>query len=382
MRYYLLFLLLVLQSLDGISQAKVESQNNTKHYTLGTVVLDAGHGGHDPGCHGKSVQEKDIALAIILQLGHYIEENFPDIQVIYTRKTDVFVKLRERASIANRNTADLFISVHCNSSSSSAPYGTETFVMGLHKTAQNLEVAKRENSVILMENDYRDKYEYDPNSPVAHIMFNLYQNAFLSQSMLLATSIEDQFKNRVKRSSRGVKQAGFWVLYRTAMPSVLIETGFLSNPKEETFLASANGQDLIASAIFRSFREYKDKMEDNNVEAPSGEDSSNTEINHADDTDNATDSIKANMAQIELRVQILASYKPIDLDKAPYNQLEGVFEEKYENGLLRYYYGHFKTTDEARNGLSLAKQAGFSDAFIIGIVEGERKSFQEVLHYF
>jgi len=142
MRYYLLFLLLVLQSLDGISQAKVESQNNTKHYTLGTVVLDAGHGGHDPGCHGKSVQEKDIALAIILQLGHYIEENFPDIQVIYTRKTDVFVKLRERASIANRNTADLFISVHCNSSSSSAPYGTETFVMGLHKTAQNLEVAK------------------------------------------------------------------------------------------------------------------------------------------------------------------------------------------------------------------------------------------------
>lgn len=383
MKYCLLFLLLTLQTLDAYSQEKVENKINNKHYRVGTVVLDAGHGGHDPGCHGKNVHEKDIALAIILKLGAYIEENFPDIKVIYTRKTDVFIELRERAAIANRNNADLFISVHCNSTNSSKPYGTETYVMGLHKTAQNLEVAKRENAVILMENDYRDNYDYDPNSPLAHIMFNLYQNAFLSQSMELATSIEEQFKQRVHRNSRGVKQAGFWVLYRTAMPSVLIETGFLSNPDEEKFLSSDYGQDLIASGIFRAFRDYKLKMENNTVETPPGQDSTiHEETNNSNETLNNSDTSTREKENIELRVQIFATYKAVDLNQKPYKQLEGIYQEQFENGLLRYYYGHYKSVENAKTALKTAQQAGFNDAFLVGYMNGKPKNYQEVLPYF
>jgi N-acetylmuramoyl-L-alanine amidase len=231
-------------------------------YKVKTVVIDAGHGGKDPGTHGKKKNERDITLAIALQLGKIINEFQPDVKVLYTRKTDVFIPLDERAAIANRNNADLFISIHCNANNNKAIHGTETYCMGAHTNAANLEVAKRENSAVLLEKDYLRKYEgFNPNSPLAHIFFSNMQSAYITNSLRFASHVEAQFKNRVGRHSRGVKQAGFIVIYKTAMPSALIETGYLSNAKEEEYLSSAQGQVYLASAIYRAFREYKEEME-------------------------------------------------------------------------------------------------------------------------
>lgn len=234
-----------------------------KHdYKVDVVVIDAGHGGHDSGTRGKKTYEKDVALKIALKLGAYIEKNVPGVKVIYTRKEDKFVELAERANIANKNKADLFICIHANSIPGGKAFGTETFVMGLHKDKANFEVAKRENSVILLEEDYQAKYEgFDPKSPESYILFTINQSSFLESSLLFASKVEDQFKNKVGRSSRGVKQAGFMVLWQTTMPSVLIETGFLSHSSEEQFLASEDGQNLIASGIYRAFKEYKTQIE-------------------------------------------------------------------------------------------------------------------------
>ncbi|MBI1193942.1 MAG: hypothetical protein GC205_12350 [Bacteroidetes bacterium] len=227
-------------------------------YKVRKVVIDAGHGGHDHGCSGAHSKEKHVALQIALKVGAYIEKSLPDVEVIYTRKTDVFVELYERAAIANRADADVFVSIHCNANPNPTPYGTETYVMGLHRNEANLGVAKRENDVILLEDDYNHHYDgFDPNSPNAHIIFSLFQGAHLEQSIELAGRIEEQFSERVGRKSRGVKQAGFLVLYKTTMPAVLIETGFLTNANEENFLASEQGMDLMASAVFRAFRDYK-----------------------------------------------------------------------------------------------------------------------------
>ena len=229
-----------------------------------TVVIDAGHGGKDSGSQGTVSKEKTIALKIALQVGKYIQENMPDVKVIYTRSVDKFIPLYERAEIANRSQADVFISIHCNSlpPKKSNINGTETYVMGLHSTEENLSVAKRENEVILLEDNYSKHYQgYNPNSPEAHIMLSMYRNAYLDQSILLAEKMEHQFKNKAKRSSRGVKQAGFVVLKATAMPAVLVETGFLSNKEEEAYLNSEKGQSYMASSIYRAFREYRDAIE-------------------------------------------------------------------------------------------------------------------------
>jgi len=226
------------------------------------VVIDAGHGGKDPGNSGKKVKEKDIALKMALRVGQYIEKNFPDVKVIYTRKDDRYLALDERAEIANKNKADLFICIHANAHSNTKAFGTETFTMGMHVDDRNLEVAKKENSVILMDENYKERYEgFDPKSPESYILFSLTQSAYQESSISFAQKVEDQFKNRVGRFSRGVKQAGFVVLWRTTMPSVLVEVGFLSNPSEEEFLNTEKGQDLIASGIYRAFKEYKTEVE-------------------------------------------------------------------------------------------------------------------------
>lgn len=227
------------------------------------VVLDAGHGGKDPGCSGKNSKEKDIALDITLRVGQLIKKHHPDVEVIYTRNKDEFVPLRERAAIANRNKADVFISIHCNTTAKrNSAVGTETFVMGLHKAEDNLLVAKRENSVIEHEQNYEAHYDgYDPNSDEGHIVLSMYQNAFLDQSISLANLIEDEFRIHGQRVSRGVKQAGFLVLKNTVMPSVLIEAGFLNNIKEETILTSEEGKDRSATAIFNAFTKYKLDMD-------------------------------------------------------------------------------------------------------------------------
>lgn len=234
-----------------------------------TLVIDAGHGGHDSGTRGGSTKEKDVVLKVALKLGELIKANLPDVKVIYTRDSDKFVELIDRAEIANKNEADLFISIHANSLPASTPaarkeaiYGTETYVMGIHKSEANFEVAKRENSVILLEENYKEKYEgFDPNSPESYILFSLFQSATLEGSLTLASKIEKQFGERAGRRSRGVKQAGFVVLYKTSMPSVLIEIGFLSNAKEEKDLNSEKAQEYIASAIYRAFKEYKSEVE-------------------------------------------------------------------------------------------------------------------------
>lgn len=238
------------------------TEKENVEYKVKTVVIDAGHGGKDPGTHGKNTKEKDIALAVALKVGAYIKEFLPDVKVIYTRTDDHFLELHERAAIANNNKADLFISIHANAVSKPEIYGTETYVMGLDKLDRNFEVAKRENSVILLEENYQETYQdFDPGSPESYIVFSLTQNAYLENSLLFAQFVEREFGTRAGRKSRGVRQAPFQVLWQTSMPSVLVEIGYLTNEKEEIDLNNPSVQGNIASGIFRAFRDYKEYLE-------------------------------------------------------------------------------------------------------------------------
>ncbi len=233
-------------------------------YKVKKVVIDAGHGGKDPGCHGKSSKEAEVALKVALALGTRIHEEMSDVKVIYTRDKNEFVELHDRAGIANKNNADLFISIHCNSGNPKAN-GHETYTMGLHTSQGNLEVAKRENSVILQEDNYLEKYDgFDPNSPIAHILFSNFQNAFIDNSLHFASKVEDHLEEKAGHKSRGVKQAGFLVLWKTTMPSALIEIGYLTNAEEEKFLIDKENQNNIAEGIFTAFKEYKTLMEKTN----------------------------------------------------------------------------------------------------------------------
>ena len=225
-------------------------------YHVKTVVIDAGHGGKDPGCHGAIANEKDVCLKIALKLGAYIKENFPKTTVIYTRETDVFLELHERSTIANKNNADLFISIHANAASPSA-FGTETYVMGLKYQEKNKDYISHENQVIYLEKDYEKNYELNLSSPKAKIMLSMIQAEYLNNSINFADKIEKQFEDRVGRHSRGVRQKVLYVMYNTYCPSVLIETGFLTNKNEEKFLNSKQGQTYLSSAVYRAFREYK-----------------------------------------------------------------------------------------------------------------------------
>jgi len=227
-----------------------------------TVVIDAGHGGQDPGAVYKNIREKDIVLKLALRLGSCIRQNMPDTKVIYTRDRDVFIPLHERAAIANSSKADLFVSLHANFCGTPSISGTETFVLGLHRSEENLEVAKKENSVILMEEDYSARYEgFDPNSPESYIMFEMVQDEYLDQSITIGAYVQEQFKNRAVRRDRGVKQAGFLVLRKIGMPGVLIEAGFLSNPSEAQYLNSEKGQTNLAMAVYHAFKAYKLSIE-------------------------------------------------------------------------------------------------------------------------
>ena len=251
----LLGLLLILTSFNSL---------NPSQYRLKTVVIDAGHGGKDPGARGKISWEKDIALAISLELGRILKENLPAINVVYTRKDDRFLTLYKRSEIANRSNADLFISIHADSFSKSSVYGATTYLMGLSKTLANMNVAKRENSVIFLEENYEETYkDFDPNSSESVMLLSLTQKAKIDNSTILANLIQDQFKNRVGIRSRGVKQAPFQVLWNTTMPSVLIETGFMTNPTEEKKLNDKMHRVYMASAIFRAIRDYKKYLESN-----------------------------------------------------------------------------------------------------------------------
>ena len=291
------------------------------HGGIKTVVIDAGHGGKDPGCHGhKNTKEKEVTLAIALKLGRYIEKTFPSINVIYTRKTDVFVELNERAQIANRNKADLFICIHANAGGESA-YGAETYVLGLHKTDAQRKIAERENSAIQLEDDGGEKYRDFDMSVDAIIGRQLQLSVFLDHSIVFASKIQTSMK-KIGRKDRGVKQAGFLVLYKTTMPSVLIETGFLSNHKEELFLRDTANQSIMANSFFIAFKEYKSYYESGVVS--SEVDESNNKV--------------VNSSEYGLRSDELTGDKVIFKVQIETNSTELSLEDKKFKGLPVWVY--------------------------------------------
>ncbi len=326
-----------------------------------TVVIDAGHGGRDPGAVGKNSYEKDINLSIALKLGEYIENNLSDVKVIYTRKTDVFIPLHRRSKIANDHQADLFISIHCNSNTSSKIYGTETYVMGLHKSQDNLKVAQLENSSILKEDDYADYYEgFNPNSNEAYIIFSLYQNASLDHSLNLASKVQTQFKERAGLRDRGVLQAGFLVLYRATMPGILVESGYISNAKDEKYLLSKDGQSYIASAIYRAVKDYFKEQ---------GQESKKATIEVKKSNQNTT-SKKGN---IVFRVQFLSAGSKINLKTKRFRELKKLYEYK-QNGTYKYCTGESNDFNKM-NRLKLKLNKGkYKDAFVVAFEDGRRIS--------
>jgi N-acetylmuramoyl-L-alanine amidase len=258
----ILFSILVLVFMPSLDTQEIVRKKVDK---VNIIVIDPGHGGVDPGCNGAGeVWEKEVTLAIGLKLGKYLQDSMPQIKVLYTRSTDKSLKLWERPNFANKNNADLFISIHCNANDNSKASGSETYFMGLHKTQGNLDVAKRENSVITFENDYKDNSRYggfNPDSPEGHIIFSLVQNAFMKQSFKFSTLVEEETSKKSKIHTKGVNQAGFLVLWKTAMPSVLIETGFLTNGADRSYLKNEEGQKVIAEGIFRAIKQYKLQLE-------------------------------------------------------------------------------------------------------------------------
>jgi len=325
-----------------------------------TIVIDAGHGGKDTGALGKNSKEKDLNLAVALKLGNYIKENLSDVKVIYTRSTDVFVELSERAAIANRNNADVFISIHCNSTEGiTTARGAETFIMGESKNEANLNVAKKENAAILLE-DNTDAYgNFDPNSTEAYILFSLSQSLYQSQSLNFADKVQQQLTNKLGRHDRGVQQAGFLVLWKTSMPSILVELGFINNVNEEQFLNSDKGQTQLALALYHAFEEYKREFESENHTAKAEEAAKPAASN---DTYFAV--------QFASRDKKLAS---------PEKTFSGVKEiDVYEfNGAFRYISGHFTSKDAATKRQTELRNLGYKDAFVVAFINGERGTIKQ-----
>lgn len=387
-------------------------------FAIKTVVIDAGHGGKDPGCHGSIHKEKDIALAVALKLGKYIENNLKDVKVVYTRKTDIFVELQERAEIANRAKADLFICIHCNSACvrdkklkkdicNDNVQGAETYVMGIKNEKGKLDVAKRENSAILLEDNYVKKYEgFDPNSDESYIIMSMFNDVYLDNSLSFASKVQNQYGTKAGRVDKGVKRASLWVLWRTYMPSVLTEIGFLTNPEEEHFLGSSKGQDYIATGLFKAFRQYKDEIEgtvkkyddDFEKQVPyklSKEDSLLIEADKKSNHSNKSDS--TNFEQVEnkkenkkdnevkkdekeivksntpiiYKVQIASSDKKIKLDSDKFKGVE-MPGEYVEKGIYKYTAGECRTHNDALKLQSTLRKNGFKDAFVIAIQDGKR----------
>ena len=338
------------------------SQENREKFT---VVLDAGHGGRDPGNRGNGYYEKKIALNIALQIGKILSEN-PSFKVVYTRKKDVYVDLIVRADIANKAKADLFISIHCDSHNSKA-YGAGTFVLGLHANQRNFEIAKKENSVIFLEENYEQKYEgFDPNSPESVIGLVLMQEDYLDQSIVIADLIQKIFVSDLKRKNRTVKQAGFIVLKYTYMPSVLVETGFLTNRKEGAYLNSKKGQKEMAESIAKGIFKYKELF--------------NNEIG---DSASASDLFENNLVSnskdyFELKIQIASSSKNLPLKSYNFKGLSNLSSDKI-NKIYKYFFGRTDDYYSAKKLLSKAKKSGYKDAIIVAFKNGNRISLDEFL---
>ncbi len=344
-----------------------------------TVVIDAGHGGKDTGAVGNKSKEKDLVLSISLLVGKYLESNLPNVDVIYTRKDDTFIPLRERANIANKNNADLFVSIHVNSNKSNKPYGTETYRMGAHKTQGNLEVAQKENAVIVYEEDYQLDYEgFDPNSTESYIMFSMMQNIHLFKSLSMASYIEDEFKTKAKRKSRGVKQAGFLVLWLTSMPSVLVECGFLSNAKEETYLLSTQNQEFLASAIYRAIKKYIIELEKEE------QDLNKLSVYETTSTEDVkeiiaptTPSKEKSKSNSSFRVQATSSSSQLGINHPIFSKYSVVYEYK-EGNMFKYSIGSYVDYEEAKKEQPNIKK-DFPGAFIIAFKGNNKITIKEAL---
>ncbi|MGY8924571.1 MAG: N-acetylmuramoyl-L-alanine amidase family protein [Flavobacteriales bacterium] len=365
----LLFVLTLIFSIASVAQT------NTKPFV---VVLDAGHGGKDPGRPTNfGYKEKDIALDIALKVGENLKRH-GDIQVIYTRSTDVFIELRQRAKIANKADADLFVSIHCNAHNSQA-YGTETYVLGIHRNDSNFRVAQQENEVIFLEDDFESNYQgFDPNSPESMIGLTLMQEDYLDQSILLARYVQDNFTYKLKRKNRGVKQAGFWVLHNTYMPSILIETGFITNKSEGDYLNSLNGKTNMSKSISDAILDYKSKL---NSDVPSVIE---TTSSHVDITDLELEDVKSvaappvNVLSINFKVQISAGSNKLATKPYNFNGLDQITRQK-SNSIYRYFYGNTSDYSIAIKLLNKAISKGYTTAYLVAYMDGVRTTIKEAL---
>lgn len=351
MKYLLLSLVFIGTSITFAQQA-----------TPFKVVLDAGHGGKDPGTMRGAIREKDIVLDVVLRLGKMLEQQ-PGIKVIYTRKTDVFIELRERAQIANKAKANLFISVHCNGVKSPVAKGTETFVMGMSRTDTNLDIAKKENGVIFLEDDYNQKYKgFDPNNPETLLGLKILQEEFLGQSIELASEIEKNFQ-LTNRFSRGVKQQPIWVLDATVMPGVLVELGFVSHPDEGLYISSDAGKDEMALSLFNSIIAYKNTFfsptdlvmpMERQVEATTPKAVSDASENE----------VAAVSPGKHYKVQLEAGIKKIELIPSNFKGLDAI-SYSYDNKKYKYFYGDETNYEACKKRLAEAKSKGYKSAFIV-----------------
>ena len=356
------------------------------------LVIDAGHGGHDPGAIGKRAKEKDINLNVALKLGKLVQQNCKDVKVVYTRQKDVFVTLNRRAEIANNAKADLFISVHTNSvAGNSKAMGASTWTLGLAKSDANLDVAKRENSVILYEDDYKTSYAgFDPNSAESYIIFEFMQDNYMSQSVHLASLVQDEFKTTAKRRDHGVHQAGFLVLKASAMPSILVELGFISTPAEEQFLASEAGANTMANAIFRAFQTYKKEHEakqggataqlPNNISATAEKKSAPESVKKEQVPAQETASTATGTEKPVFKIQFLTSSRKLASNDRRLSGLKSV-DYYVEKGTYKYTCGASTDYNQVRSTLRQVTKT-YKDAFIIAFRGSEKMNVNEAINEF
>jgi N-acetylmuramoyl-L-alanine amidase len=353
-------------------------QSQNANNGIKKIVIDPGHGGKDPGNLGTGrykETEKHIALDISLLFGNYVKEAYPDIEIIYTRKTnDKFLELHERTQLANDNNADLFISIHCDAWTSPNAYGAGVYVMGMSKLKANMDIAMKENAVIYLEDDYKQNYEgFDPNSPESYIVFSLTQNTYLGQSLQIAEEVQQQFATRANRKSRGVKQAPFYVISRANMPSILIETGFLTNPKEEDYLNSKQGKVYLASAIFRAFRSYKESIDMASIQVDNKEQNKEKKIEIKKEV---IEKVNPKRSSIIFKVQIGTYLKEM---KNSERFKDIIAEEEVVNGTYKYFVGNTKSKEQADKLRINMVNKGFNGAFVIALKDGIRINVKEAL---
>lgn len=389
-----------------VCMLSVNAQEESIVNKFDKVVIDAGHGGDKPGAVGAKSKEKDITLAVSLKLGKMITEHLKDVEVYYTRVIDKDVELYKRSQIANKISADLFISIHCNSSSNKAPKGSETFALGVTKAAQNLEVAKKENKDILLEANYGDNYDgFDPNAPENDILFSLFQNAYMEGSLWFADKIQKHLTSNTPITNRGVKQANFVVLLKSAMPSVLVEIGFISNAEEELYLISEIGQYEIAASIFQAICEYKIHKDNVKMPIPTVEQLVPKDVLNKDKQikeaqllakQKETERLKQEREQqkqkeqqrneenekgtgidVVYRVQFASMKNQVSTKDKIFEGLDDVWAYEFD-GYWKYCAGLFATQKEASNYVQKVRGLGHKDAFVVVFYKGKRTTFEQV----